>query len=219
MKPDPADFLAAARVPATLAPQRFGLWEIERRWFPAGSAPARHCGAEQQTALRRLSWRSLHSDAGEIVMEDSRMELARHLPIFMAARGRVLISGLGLGCVLRGLLIKPEVEHVDVVELDPGILRVVGAEFRGHPRVTLHFGDALTVRWPRATAWDFAWHDVWVDGPGLDRLHTRLIGRYHRRCRHQGAWQMPRPVLAALARRDIRLLGAPRPPQGRRQAA
>lgn len=33
MTPRAADFIAAARVPATLAPQRFGLWEIERRWF------------------------------------------------------------------------------------------------------------------------------------------------------------------------------------------
>jgi hypothetical protein len=36
-----------------------------------------------------------------------------------------------LGCVVRGLLSKPEVERIDVVEIDGDILRVVGKEFRG----------------------------------------------------------------------------------------
>jgi spermidine synthase len=50
-------------------------------------------------------------------MEDTLSELRRHTPIFMRAKGRLLVTGLGLG-VVRGLLAKPEVEHIDVVEID-----------------------------------------------------------------------------------------------------
>ena len=137
-------------------------------------------------------------DAGdaifEIVMEDSRPELCRHLSIWKAARGRVLISGLGLGCVVRGLLTKPSVEHIDVVELDPWIIEVIGPEFAGDPRVTIHQGDALTFEWPADARWDFAWHDIVANAKEvhLQKLHTELIVKFVDRVKLQGAWNWPR---------------------------
>lgn len=141
-------------------------------------------------------------------MEDSPRELRRHLPVLLAARGRVLVSGLGLGCVVRGLLSLPEVEHVDVVEIDRNVLRLTGAEFSDHPRVTLHLGDALRIRWPRRTRWDFAWHDIHDEYGHLAVLHTRLLLRYQRRVGRQGAWGLPR----WLRQRRPELLGSPRRP-------
>jgi hypothetical protein len=55
----------------------------------------------------------------EVVMEDSPRELRRHLPIWMHAHGRVLVTGLGLGCVVRGLLASPHVEYIDVAKSTP----------------------------------------------------------------------------------------------------
>jgi hypothetical protein len=152
-------------------------------------------------------------DAGdtifEIVMEDSRPELARHLPIWKAARGRVLISGLGLGCVVRGLLTKPSVEHIDVVELDPWIIEVVGPEFAGDPRVSIHQGDALTFEWPADARWDFAWHDIVANAKEvhLQKLHTQLIMKFADRVKRQGAWNWPREFRKLAKRNKISRLG------------
>jgi hypothetical protein len=204
-----ADYLAAARVPAWLPPQAFGAWKIERhdlRDLRGITDTARHgllaqTGWPTWTALRRLTLAQMHLDnAWDVVMEDSVAELRRHLPIWLAARGRVLVTGLGLGCVVRGLLASPDVRHVDVVEIDPDLLRVVGAEFAADPRVTLHLADAF--RFARRCGrrrWDYAWHDLWrapedeADG-GLHVLHARLLLLYEGRCGRQGAWTFPRDV-------------------------
>lgn len=204
----PADYLKAARVPATVPPQTFGLWTIERRLAKDSILGELDLvGADDYTLLRRMTDATLHR-GGEIVMEDSRRELSKHLPIWLAARGRVLKTGMGLGCVVRGLLRNPSVEHVDVVEIDAGIVRVIGAEFADEARVTIHHADALT--WDFGDRrWDFAWHDIWTEGnDGLQALHAQLMKRFWPAVGdRQGAWQFPRQVLRAL---PMRLIGAPR---------
>lgn len=189
--PNPAmcaeDFLEAARVPASIEPQVFGPWKIERH-----AVSGYRYGWPTVTVLRRWTMTTLHKDLGEIVMEDSRRELSRHLPIWLKASGRVLVSGLGLGCVVRGLLASPKVEHIDVVEIDPKIIHVVGAEFQGDDRMTIHCGDALSIEWRPEIEWRCAWHDIWCEGSGLQVLHTKLIARYQDRCSFQGAWMLPR---------------------------
>lgn len=212
-------YLAAGRVPHTVQPQRFGLWSIERRkagesvLFELGmdiGLPFGAVGWPDYTILRRQSAATIHLELGEVVMEDSRRELRKHLPIWMAAKGRVLKTGLGLGCVVRGLLINPAVEHIDVVEIDPDICRVIGPEFLDNPRVTIHLADALT--WDFGSRrWDYAWHDLHAfDDDSLQLMHGRLLVRYMNavadgRPRRQGAWAFPRGV-----GRLAKLIGAPR---------
>lgn len=193
----PRDYLEAARVPDTVQPQKFGLWTIQRIDVPWLEDQTK-VGWSDYTLLRRLSYRSLHRDGpGEVVMEDSQVELRKHLPIWLSARGRVLVTGLGLGCVVRGLLASPFVEHIDVIEIDRGILSVIGAEFASEQRVALHHGDALTLKIPGE--WDYAWHDLWTDGDEhLQRLHVKLFARFRKQCRHQGAWDFPREIARIL---------------------
>lgn len=195
-------FLAAARVPETLQPQACERWSIERHAVPALPLHQKWAGWPSLTLLRRIDLAanddpyagevSCGTPGGETVMEDSRRELSRHLPIWLAARGEVLVTGLGLGCVVRGLLANPLVRRIDVVEIDEWILRVVGAEFVNTPRVVLHHGDALSIDWLRDAQWDFAWHDIWAT-EGLQVLHAQLLERYDRMVRQkQGAWMFPR---------------------------
>lgn len=210
----PADFIRAARVPDTVEAGRFGAWLIERRRvvreFLNGSKFAGLFA--DYTILRHDSWATLHlgDGAGAVVMEDSPRELQKHLPIWLAARSvpgaRILITGLGLGCVVRGLLALPTVAHVDVVELDKLILERVGAEFRRDPRVTLVHDDALlfakdTAAFARVTGrerWDLAWHDLWIDDGGgdtdrgLQALHAEMMVALIDRVGRQGAWAFPR---------------------------
>lgn len=193
----PADFIAAARVPESLKPQVFGLWSITRVSLENLESDFEkfmflsQVGFRSQTALRRASWKTLHLEQGEVVMEDSLKELSTHLPIWLKAKGKVLITGLGLGCVVRGLLASPDVEHITVVEIDPHLLRVVGHEFRSNRRVELIQGDALKVFLPGR--FDYAWHDLWTDGDRhLQVLHADLIKRFHKQVKFQGAWRFPR---------------------------
>lgn len=193
-RPDVAELLRACRVPDSVRAGRYGhVWEVERRVVPVGLSHILPQGETTYVALRRITMATLHRDRGEVVMEDTLPELRRHLPILMRARGRVLVSGLGLGCVVRGLLAKPEVEHVDVVEIDLDVILATGGEFADDPRVRIRHGDALLCRWPADARWDFAWHDVWTEEAGrLDLLHAQLLARYRDRCGHQGAWQFDR---------------------------
>ena len=189
----PADYIAAARVPNALEPQEFGLWTIKRADVRKVIPIFRNwIGFDTMTLLHRLTNATMHTPPGEVVMEDSMRELRRHLPIWLRASGRVLVTGLGLGCVVRGLLASPAVEHVTVVEIDSGILRVIGPEFERNPRVRLIQGDALAVDLA-GEKFDYAWHDLWTDGEEhLQVLHAKLLCRYMAQCRFQGAWQFPR---------------------------
>jgi hypothetical protein len=189
--------LDACRVPTSVPTGTVGLWEIHRA--PIRTAYARDfLGlplSAQYTALCRRTWATMHNAHGEVVMEDTPRELRRHLPFLLAAHGDVLVSGLGLGCVLRGLLSKPEVAHVDVIEIDPHVVQLVRKEFENDSRVSLHMGDALRVKWPKGRRWDYAWHDIWDEEKDLHVLHMKLIARYRSRVRNeQGAWQFPRII-------------------------
>ncbi len=198
MKLNPEDYINAARVPESLTPQAFGPWVIKRKAHDPAKISAfallnfqAQVGFRSQTLLLRHTWATLHLADGEIVMEDSRRELRKHIPIWMKAKGRVLVTGLGLGCVVRGLLANRDVEHISVVEIDKQILRVVGHEFRTNARVRLIHGDALKV--PLHERFDFAWHDLWTDGDThLQVLHARLFERCRDKVEMQGAWQFPR---------------------------
>lgn len=197
----PVSLVDACRVPESVPEAKRFPWQIirfqhrenmmppERRMWTILGLGDRY---KSYTALARATWETMHEPIGEVVMEDSPRELRRHLPILLAGRGRILVSGLGLGCVVRWLLSKPDVAHIDVIEIDETILELIGPEFAGNDRVTLHHGDAETIELPRSLEWDYAWHDVWSERESLALVHTRLMLRFAKRCRRQGAWMFPR---------------------------
>jgi spermidine synthase len=194
----PSDYIEASRVPQRLKPQIFGLWSITRQSFNR-SWPLfqilewqRNAAFDSVTFLKHFTMATLHQD-GETVMEDGITELRRHLPIRLAAHGRVLITGLGLGCVVRGLLANSDVDVIDVVEIDRQILRIIGHEFQSNRRVRLHCCDALTWESPKGACYDFAYHDIWRDEQRhISLAHLELITRYHGIANTQDAWGMPR---------------------------
>lgn len=132
-----------------------------------------------------------------LVMSDTPDEIRDLMSILHRGKGRVLVNGLGLGCVLRGLLAKDQVEHIDVVEISADLIELIGPYFAGE-RVTIHQGDAFDFTWPKGTRWDCVWHDVW-DDLSIDNLneyhgraqpgsYEKLHRRYGRRCDWQGSW-------------------------------
>jgi spermidine synthase len=214
---DASHYLNAARVPSGLYPQTFGDSQFQRR-----DLPKEHRQGFQWpdfTILRHTvepnmgNTHLLDNDdrVFDVVMEDSPRELRKHLPIWMNARGRVLITGLGLGCVVRGLLASTYVIHIDVVGIDADIIRIVGAEFAGNARVALHHGDATSFQFPDDVRFDCAWHDLWMDeGDGhdhLQRAHCKLICNYADRIPRQGARAFPPFAKKLIANAGIGYMG------------
>lgn len=120
--------------------------------------------------------------------DDHAMAVAR---IQTGKAERVLINGLGLGMVLAAALTYDHVKHVDVVELDERVIKLVGPHYLTDPRVNIIHSDAFQQlpRWPKGTRWDVAWSDIWPELsadnlPTMDTLH----GFYRRRTGWHGMW-------------------------------
>jgi spermidine synthase len=94
---------------------------------------------------------------------DTPAEMREHLPIVRAARGRVLINGLGLGMVVAACLDKPDVEHVTVVELAPEVIELVADHYltRYGSRLTVVQADAFAWEPPADAHYAAVWHDIW----------------------------------------------------------
>ena len=127
--------------------------------------------------------------------------------IQMGRAERVLINGLGLGMVLQAALSYDRVQHVDVVEADERVIKLVGPHYTKDHRVNIIHADAYeqTTAWPRGTRWDAAWSDIWPsisseNLDGMDRLHAF----YRRRSGWHGMWC--RKECLAL-RRELRMFG------------
>jgi len=125
-------------------------------------------------------------------MSDTADEIHDHFEFLHRARGRVLIHGLGLGVAVQMALLKPEVEHVLVVELEQAVIDLVAPHYLerfGRDRLEIRRGDAFDWPVPKGTRWNAAWHDIWLDLnpdnlPEMRRLHRR----FGRRCDWQGSW-------------------------------
>lgn len=132
---------------------------------------------------------------GHLWMSDTDAEKRDHMEVLHAVRGwgakRVLINGLGLGMVLKGVLAYEHVEHVDVVEIDDRVANLVGPHYTKDPRVHIHVADAYKqmAKWPAGTTWDVVWSDIWPD-LCTDNLKdmARLRRSYGRRSSWNDCW-------------------------------
>jgi hypothetical protein len=156
------------------------------------------------TFLHRVTDDTLYrSPPGEVVMEDTPFELQTHMGFVLQARGRVLVTGLGLGCVIRGLLINPAVEHVTVIENSLDVLQLVAPHM---PKERLTIIDAEALEWTAKNkeSFDCAWHDLWTDRgsgePHLNMWHTQLLANCRKFIKRQGAWDFPREGKRKLSR-------------------
>lgn len=146
--------------------------------------------------------RLIQDGAYEPMMSDTPAEIESHLAFIYQAKGKVLLNGLGLGMVLGALLAKPDVELIDVVEIDADIISLVWPSYSSDSRITLHQADALTITWPRNKQWDYAWHDIWAN-ISSDNWGTMkaLHRKYAHRVGFQDSWQ--RAWVRRLYRQDV----------------
>ena len=125
------------------------------------------------------------------VMSDTLSEIRDHMGIINAAKGRVLIGGLGLGMVLQACLEKPGVEHVTVIEKSSDVIKLVGEHYKAkyEDRLSIIQGDILEWKPAKGQRWDAAWFDIWNEkcGDNTDQMST-LNRRYGRRTDWKGCW-------------------------------
>lgn len=140
--------------------------------------------------------RLIHNDGIRPVwMSDTPMEFDDHAPV-LHAKGRVLINGLGLGIYPNWLLQDPDVERVDIVEIDKDVCRLVAPWLARKWGTRVHFycADAFkfSTSWTPRAHWDVAWHDVWVDISVKNlREMEDLMAMYADRVDFQECWGRP----------------------------
>lgn len=135
---------------------------------------------------------------GSIMMSDTPDELRDHFTPLYEARGVCLVTGLGLGCVVQGMLEKRDkegnlsVEKAIVIENSEDVIKLVGTYMKERygGRLEIRHEDALTYKAPRGEKYDVVWHDIWISicEDNLDEMAT-LHRKYGRRCDWQESWQ------------------------------
>lgn len=132
---------------------------------------------------------------GKFWMSDTQAEKQDHIGAVMKADDlkaeRILINGLGLGMVLKAFLTMDHVQHIDVVEIDERVIKLVGPHYAKDPRVNIIHANAYeqAKKWPSGTRWDVGWSDIWPDPSTDDLKEMAILNRsYGRRCTWHGCW-------------------------------
>lgn len=179
-----------------------GAWRIETFTITKPEADLENMrAAMNRRGLDRVSpgeYRRLVHETRGVVMSNTWMEVITNYDAYKAARGRVLINGLGLGMLLEAILAKRNhglerrVDYVRVIEREADVIKLVAPHFAHDPRVEIVHADALTYRPPAGDRqFDYAWHDIWdtISAANLPSMAT--LGRKwgKRRARAQGWWR------------------------------
>jgi len=157
-----------------------GLHEAAMSLF---SGHGRHVPAGTYTGLYR---------GGDPIMTDTPDEIRDHRRFMRRSTGDVLIAGLGIGMVLQGCAVKPEVKSVTVIELSPDVIKLVEAHYKAKSfgrKVTIINADIFEWKPAKGVKLDCAWFDIW-DGLCTDNLDemAKLNRRFARICPDKGSW-------------------------------
>jgi len=106
----------------------------------------------------------------------------------------MLVAGLGIGLVVHRAITWHATERIDVVEIDPRVIRAVGAHYAALAddhgvELNIHEADIHQWRAPRGATWDVGWFDIWPTINDEDMPEVkRLRDRFRTRVGWSGAW-------------------------------
>lgn len=169
------DVLDAMRVTGLLPPRghrgraRLGRWSVDEREAGAALALQERWTPEAEGHPLPAGEYSVLLIDGAFSMCDAPFVLRNYATFLAAAEGDVLMTGLGLGCLVRGLLARPAVRSVTVLELHADVLALIGPHHR-HRQVELIQADALAWRPPAGRRFDSAMLDIIDDRALVERL-------------------------------------------------
>ena len=147
------------------------------------------CDGNPEMVCHPGTYRRLTHKKRGCIMSNTRMEVITAQEAYNDATGRVLINGLGLGMVLEGVLAKPDVTYVRVIEFDADVIALVAPHFANDPRVEIVHADAYEYKPAKGEKFDYVWHDIW-DDISADNLPlmAKLCRKYGRIATKQGVW-------------------------------
>lgn len=146
-----------------------GAVKVERFEVPANSIEGMRLDFSGRGCRPGVYTRLLRN--GTLWMSDTSAERQDHLGAAWAMRergGRVLIGGLGLGMIARVALLATPVERVDILEMDPDVIALVGPHVEELAAsvgkiVTIEQADVFAWKPPKGAHWTVAYFDVWAD--------------------------------------------------------
>lgn len=145
-----------------------------------------------------------------LMMSDSDMERRSNTPFIRAARGDVLIGGLGMGMVVSALMRKPGVRSITVIERSRAVFKLIvpalnaalptGPPLGTAPRLIVSIGDVFTwsparlrsIRTKGAPApartFDTIYMDIWPHRCPDNLLEMEVLHARYRRWLNPGGW-------------------------------
>lgn len=167
--------------------ERYGDVSIERERVTATQA-ARFPSRQREGLVTKL-W-----IGNRVATSDALGEFTEQYPAIEAATGYVLVHGLGLGAVVRAMLTRPGVEHIDVIENSLSVCLLVSPYFKDEDRVDIWLGDAYEPIFDRMHFWDLVYSDIWMDDDDHAEEHARMVAEYEGLCARHICWS-PDPML------------------------
>ena len=123
---------------------------------------------------------------GQCVMSNSTDEIKDHLDFIKNATGDILITGLGLGVCIHGLINENKYNKITVIEKSKEVIDLCGNQFKQHKNIEIIHADAMTYQIPSEANYDCVWHDIWFD---IDAIHYPLIKKLKSKFKDHAKWQ------------------------------
>jgi hypothetical protein len=123
-----------------------------------------------------------------IVMSDTPSEMKDHLSVVNNASGSVLINGLGIGMVLKNILLKTSVTDITVIEISQELIDAI-SPYYNDDRVTFVCSNAFDYIPPKGKKYNVVWHDIWdyICSDNIPEMNI-LRKKYSRKSKWQGFW-------------------------------
>lgn len=125
---------------------------------------------------------------GTVVMSNTPDEIRDFKFFTSKAEGSILINGLGLGCVVKVLLDKPQVTKITVIEKSEDVIKLVAPYFNDERLVIIN-ADSFDYRPPKGEKYNYVWHDIWdtISESNLPEM-AKLHRKYAKKTEWQDSW-------------------------------
>lgn len=132
---------------------------------------------------------------GELMMSDTPYEARSNRDIIEAARGSVLIAGLGMGMVLVPILRNPAVTRVTVVEKSKHVIQLThkplmdNGPFTENEKMKLVVvqGDIFKFK-PMPSSYDAVYFDIWPTISRKNLADGRVLKKQFKKSLRPGGW-------------------------------
>lgn len=173
-----------------LADGKSGEWSVETFTVPKEDLSQMISLFKTGRAVPEGTYKRLKR-SGTVVMSNTPDEISDFSHFTRKAKGSVLINGLGIGCVVKVLLDKPEITKITVIEKSEDVIKLVAPYFNDE-RLNIINADAFEYKPTKGEMFNFVWHDIWdyICADNLSEMAT-LHRKYGKKSEWQDSWAKP----------------------------